>query len=235
MIIIFDYFETLLNCKSIDFNRGLKPVWEKYYKDKCPFEDMKSYGEELFQYLLSMHREEREFAFVREELPLYAEKFGGDTIPMTVEEEADFLMLCNDMEPVPGVVSMLESCKDKHIPMYVLSNSGFSGPALMQVLDRFGIGHYFKRLWSSADFGKIKPCRELFDMVIKEALHDNPLEKREDILFVGDMYGTDIKGANNAGIKSAWINRMNEADTERIATYILGETEQLKELIRDCK
>ena len=57
MILIFDYFETLLSSKSIDFNRGLKVFWEKNYKDKCQFEDIKTYGEELFNYLLSMHGE----------------------------------------------------------------------------------------------------------------------------------------------------------------------------------
>ena len=78
MILIFDYFETLLNSRSIDFNRGLKVFWENHYRDKCPFEDMKAYGEELFQVLLSKHAEGMEFPFVKEELPLYADKFGGD-------------------------------------------------------------------------------------------------------------------------------------------------------------
>ena len=53
MILIFDYFETLLASKSMDFNRGLKVFWEKYYKDRCNFEDMKAYGEELFHHLIS--------------------------------------------------------------------------------------------------------------------------------------------------------------------------------------
>ena len=32
MILIFDYFETIIHNKSMDFNRGLKTMWEKYYK-----------------------------------------------------------------------------------------------------------------------------------------------------------------------------------------------------------
>ena len=61
MIIIFDFFETLLNSKSIDFNRGLYEFWSSYYKDKCPFEDMKAYGEKLFRVLLSKHKEGEEY------------------------------------------------------------------------------------------------------------------------------------------------------------------------------
>lgn len=231
MILIFDFFETLLNNKSIDFNRGLKPMWVKYYQDKCSFEDIKAYGEELFQHLLRLHGEGKEFAFVKEELPLYAEKYGGSVVPMTVEEEADFLMGCNDMELVPGLVSLLEKCSDKHIPMYVLSNSGFGGPALMEVLNRFGIGKYFSGLWSSADFGRIKPCKELFDMVIDTVLHQNPNESKEDIIFVGDMYETDVKGASRAGIAVAWINRKNEIDELQLATYSISETKQLGEIV----
>lgn len=231
MILICDFFETLLNNKSIDFNRGLKPMWEKYYQDKCSFDDIKAYGEELFQHLLSLHAEGKEFAFVREELPLYAKKYGGNVVPMTVEEEADFLMLCNDMELVPGIVSLLEYCKEKQIPMYVLSNSGFSGAALTEVLERFGIGKYFSGLWSSADFGRIKPCKELFDMVIDEVLQQNPGKTQEDILFVGDMYETDVKGASGAGIEVAWINRKNEMDEMQLATYSISGMKELGEIV----
>lgn len=231
MIIIFDFFETLLNNKSIDFNRGLKPMWEKYYHDKCSFDDIKAYGEELFQHLLKLHSEGKEFAFIKEELPLYAQKYGGNVVPMTVEEEADFLMLSNEMEYVPGIVKLLEKCKQKQIPMYVLSNSGFSGTSLMEVLGRFGIGKYFSGLWSSADFGIIKPCKELFDMVIDEVLQQNPGETKENILFVGDMYETDVKGASGAGIEVAWINRKNEMDAMQLATYNISGMEQLQKII----
>lgn len=231
MILIFDFFETLLNNKSIDFNRGLKPMWEKYYQDKCSFDDIKAYGEELFQHLLSLHAEGKEFAFVREELPLYAKKYGGNVVPMTVEEEADFLMLCNDMELVPGIVSLLEYCKEKQIPMYVLSNSGFSGAALTEVLERFGIGKYFSGLWSSADYGRIKPCKELFDMVIDAVLLQNPDKTKKDLLFVGDMYETDVKGASGAGIDVAWLNRKNELDEIQLATYSISGMKELQEIV----
>lgn len=44
MILIFDYFETLLYNKSVVFNSGLKVFWEKNYKEKCRFEDIKIWG-----------------------------------------------------------------------------------------------------------------------------------------------------------------------------------------------
>lgn len=231
MILIFDYFETLLNSRSMDFNRGLKVFWETYYRDKCTFEEMKAYGEELFEVLLSRHKDGYEYPFVREELPLYAEKFGGDVVPLSVEEEADFLMRCNDFELEKGTEEFLAECSKKRIPMYVLSNSGFRGDALMLILDRFGIGKYFSKLWSSAEFGRIKPCREFFELAISTALSENPNEKREDIIFVGDMYDTDVIGAQNAGIKSAWLNKSGAEDPGRLAAYIITTVSGLSDII----
>ena len=231
MILIFDFFETLLDNKSIDFNRGLKPLWEKHYKDKCSFEDICKFGEELFVLFQNMHKEGKEFPFVRDELPLYAEKYGGEVISMTTEEEADFLMMCNDMEHIPGVKEMLDEFEKERIPMYVLSNSGFTAKSLWVVLDRFGIGQYFSNVWSSADFGKIKPCREFFDMAINAVLLEHPEERKEEILFIGDTYRTDIIGAYGAGIKAVWINRKKEEDTLRYATYQIAETSGLFDIV----
>ena len=229
MIFIFDYFETLLNSKSMDFNRGLKVFWEKYYKDRCLFEEIKEYGEELFEVLLQKHKEGIEYPFVEEELPLYAQKFGGDTISMSAREEADFLMTCNEFEINPGMDVFLENCYKRNIPMYVLSNSGFRAEALKEVLERFGIGKYFKAVYSSADFGKIKPCREFFELSIDRALADNPDEKRDNIVYIGDLYETDVIGAVNAGIKVAWLNK-KDAKEDEIATYMVTSAEMLSGL-----
>lgn len=102
-----------------------------------------------------MHAEGKEFSFVKDELPLYAQKYGGDVVSMSVEDEADFLMRCNEFEICSGVESFLDACYQKNIPMYIVSNSGFGAEALKIVLDRFGLGKYFKKLWPSADFGRI--------------------------------------------------------------------------------
>lgn len=231
MILMFDLFETLVNKSFIDFNRGLLPLWERHYCDKCTFEDIKKYGEELFVLLRKYHSEGREFAFVREELPLYAERYGGEVITMDASEEADFMTLCNGMVPAPGIAELLADCEEAGIPMYVLSNSGFTAAALWTSLDRMGIGQYFANVWSSADFGKIKPNREFYESAIDVILRENPQKSREDILFVGDMYETDVLGAHGAGLKVAWINRKGEKDTEHFATYEIAETRDLRNII----
>jgi len=206
LILIFDYFETVIKTHSMDFNRGLKVLWEKYYKDKCSFEEITKVGDEQFQILLDLHKKGLEYRFVADELPEYAKRFGGEVVPMTSDEEADFLMNCNDMEVMPGMTDVLETLKTKGIPMYILSNSGFTAEALTKVLARLGIGKYFEKVWSSADYGKIKPDRGFFDIAIETALKDNPGQQRSDIVFLGDIFETDVIGAHNAGINAIWFD-----------------------------
>ncbi len=227
MMLIFDYFETIVNNISIDFNRGLRIMWEKYYKDKCSFEEICAYGEEEFQYMLKLHGKGLEYAFVKDELPKYAKKFGGQVVNMSVEEETDFLMKCNEVERMPFILETLAEFDKMGIPMYVLSNSGFSGEALAMVLESLGIRKYFKAVWSSADFGKIKPNREFYDMAINSVLQDNPTETKEDIVFVGDTYSTDIKGASNAGIHAIWINHKGEQNVDNLSITIINNTNEL--------
>ena len=231
MILIFDLFQTLVEDNRIDFNLGLRPLWEEHYKDRCSFDEIKDYGEELFVHMQDLHRQGREFSFVKDELPMYAARFGGDVVSMSIEEEAVFLCRCNEERVYDGLKEMLEFYEQEQIPMFVLSNSGFRAGALQLMLDSHGIGKYFKKVWSSADFGKVKPSADFFEMAIKEVLDQYPDCSREEILFVGDTYATDIIGAYNAGIKTVWINRKQAPDDNGFATY---QIKDITDLRNDC-
>ena len=233
MILIFDYFETIIHNKSMDFNRALSEFWKRYYKDKCSFEDISAYGEELFQHLLALHSKGLEYAFVKDELPMYAKKYGGGVINMSPPEEADFLMNCNEMEVMPYIPEALAEFAQMNIPMYVLSNSGFTAAALSIVLERFGIRKYFKEIWSSADYGKIKPSKDFFEMAITSVLADSPEKNREHIVFIGDTYESDIKGATGAGINAIWINHNREKNPDNLPVHCIYDTSELSRLI--CK
>lgn len=232
MILIFDYFETIVHNKSMDFNRGLKDLWEKYYQGKCTFEDITKLGDEQFKHLLKLHEQGLEYRFVKDELPEYGARYGGDIITMTPEEEADFLMRCNEMEVLPSISETLAAFELMGIPMYVLSNSGFTADALSVALERLGIHKYFKNVWSSADFGKIKPNREFFEMAITSALSDNPTATKEDIVFVGDMYETDVRGANSAGIDVIWLNYKNEPNRDNLSLHSINSTDELLDFVK---
>jgi putative hydrolase of the HAD superfamily len=56
------------------------------------------------------------------------------------------------------------------------------------------------------DAGVAKPARPIFDVAIAKTG-----VTAEKILHVGDHPETDIYGAKNAGLRTAWINRTDEA------------------------
>lgn len=231
MILIFDYFETIVHNKSMNFNRGLKDLWEKHYQDKCTFEEITKLGDDQSNHLLKMHEQGLEYRFIKDELPEYALRFGGETVTMSAEEEADFLMKCNEMEVPPAIYEALSAFEQMEIPMYVLSNSGFTANALSIALERLGIRKYFENVWSSADFGKIKPNRDFFELAITSALTNNPAAKREDIVFVGDMYDTDVRGANGAGIDVIWLNYKNEPNKDDLSLHSINDPEELLDIV----
>ena len=70
---------------------------------------------------------------------MYAKKYGGDVVPMSIEEEALFLSRCNTVRVYDGLADMLDVLSEKQIPMYVLSNSGFRAGALQIILDKHEI------------------------------------------------------------------------------------------------
>ena len=205
---------------------------EKYYRDKCSFQEISAYGEELFQYLEELHRQGKEYAFVKEELPMYAKKYGGEIVSMSSEEEADFLMRCNGMENMEHMPETLHEFDRLGIPMYVLSNSGFSAGALSVALERLGIRKYFTKIWSSADYGQIKPCRDFFEMAIKDVLLESSDEKRENIIYIGDTYDTDVVGANAVGTDVIWLNHKGESNRDNLPVYQISDMSELAEVVK---
>ncbi len=86
---------------------------------------------------------------------------------------------------------------------------------------------YFEEVIISGAVGKGKPDKAMF----QHALDRLSLAK-EDVIMVGDNLKTDIKGANQAGIKSIWINRRNENPEEVIPDFEVSELSGLPELIK---
>lgn len=226
MILLFDCFGTIMDFKSVDFDKGLHFMHEKYFLDKCTYEELQAYNLELFHQVEDLHAKEIETSFVKEELPLYAKKFGTEPIYMSPSEEADFMLLTTDLDNFEGLPEQLEELYKQGVAMYVLSNSIYSSKGLKELLDRFEIGKYFRDVWSSSDFGKVKPNKDFFMMGIQNALKDNPHESMDSIVYVGDTYEADVAGATRAGIRSIWINRKEEADEQGIATKIITSHDQ---------
>jgi len=100
----------------------------------------------------------------------------------------------NEVECYVDALPALEQLAAR-FPLVSLSNGNAD-------LDRIGIARFFRFSISSRNFGKAKPAAEIFHAACAG------LDLRPDeVLHVGDDPLMDVVGANQAGLRSAWINR----------------------------
>lgn len=82
-----------------------------------------------------------------------------------------------------------------------------NGPAAVQrgQIQALDIGRYFRHILVSEEVGYSKPHPEIFLRALELAE-----VTREEALFVGDTPETDIAGAQQVGMRTAWLNRREQ-------------------------
>lgn len=96
----------------------------------------------------------------------------------------------------------------KQYDVGIITN-GFKETQLMK-FEKLSMGRFTDRMVISEELGVLKPDPKVFDHATE--LAGVP---REEILYVGDSYSSDIVGGLNAGWKTAWYtNGDEEAETE---------------------
>lgn len=230
-IYLFDLFDTVLkDLSDVEFNRGLKILWERHFVGACSFEEMAEYGVEMYNLLKERQSENDEIAFAKDELPMYCKKFGVKPFTLSYEEEAEIAVAIGENCFLEDTRTLLNYLKSINAPMYILSNSIFSAEALRLTLKRYGADDYFIRVWSSADFGKRKPDRSFFDMAVENILKMNPGYLREDIVFTGNDYKYDAHGGCNAGLATIWLNLLQAPNTDNLPVIEISKMSEIKDL-----
>jgi 2-haloalkanoic acid dehalogenase type II len=100
----------------------------------------------------------------------------------------------NDVELFPDVLSNLEALAE-NFTIIALTNGNAS-------LQKIGIDHLFHDAVTATDVGAAKPAREIFEVAIERSGYS-----AIEILHVGDHPETDVDGAREAGLQTAWMNR----------------------------
>ena len=98
----------------------------------------------------------------------------------------------------PWVIESLETLKAQGYSISVISNSD---GRVAQVLAETGLAKFMDKIYDSQIVGIEKPDAGIFRLALKE-LSISP----EDAIFVGDMFYTDVLGANRAGIKAVHLD-----------------------------
>lgn len=93
-----------------------------------------------------------------------------------------------------------------------------------------GIEEYLDGVFISEKMGVAKPAAKFFELVLREL----GITNRERVLVVGDDLLADIKGGQNAGLDTCWINFDEEENTGSIRPkYTVASFEELYRIVME--
>ena len=100
---------------------------------------------------------------------------------------------------VDGAYELLEKLSKKY-DLYLVSNGTYK--VQEGRLNSSRIKKFFKDIFISEKLGFVKPQKEFFDEVFSKIQNFD----KQSAIIVGDSLSSDIKGGNNAEIKTCWFN-----------------------------
>lgn len=121
----------------------------------------------------------------------------------------------------PGARELLESLSTR-VRLAIVSDTGFaSGQGQDRLLEHHGVRRYFAATIYSMDVGHAKPRPEPFRAAL-DALGAEP----HDVVHVGDIEQTDVKGALAAGMRAVRLDLVRDGG-ESAAEYVARSYEEL--------
>lgn len=232
-VIIFDLYDTVLKDITFDFEAGIMYLYNTFLKEKCSFEELKEYAETFLPLYARRKVDDVEICLIKDEVPFFFEKF--DVEKSASDEELDYNIM-NHMQKVTllsEVRDTLEELQKQGVKMYILSNSIFTGNSAKRLLYDFGILHYFEKLFSSADYGIRKPSEKFYRIAIKEILSEHHEVKKEDILYIGNDYQTDVMGATSVGLDTVWYNVNHLPNQNGIDIWDIDDFRKIIEIVQE--
>ncbi|MBO2517942.1 MAG: hypothetical protein CW338_11855 [Clostridiales bacterium] len=229
--VVFDLYDTLVSIEGMDFFKGLELLYEGYMADACTLDQVKEYNEISFQKYIERHKEEKEYPLMTEEIPDYLAHFG---VNRTVDDpgfEFDFMNRCSKFAVADGVKELLEELCSRGVYMYVLSNSIYSTDCARKLLASLGILHYFREVFSSADYGISKPAEEFFNVAVSAVQRDIPGIEQKDIVFVGDRIDLDAAGACRAGLRGVWLNHKGAENELCLPVRVISDIREVTGIV----
>jgi putative hydrolase of the HAD superfamily len=145
-----------------------------------------------------------DFRFLRKKVLERMAKTAGYSIDLVEPAFAVFDRARNDVVLYPDVQPHLEKLSEKFV-LIALTNGNAN-------LDVIGISRFFRHVVTASEVGIAKPAKPIFDAAVERSGLS-----RDEILHVGDHPETDIDGARQAGLCTAWMNRSDADWPEHLA------------------
>ena len=117
----------------------------------------------------------------------------------------------------------------------VLQCAASNGTKIAQTgkLKNSGLGELFDLVFISEDVGAEKPAKEFFDKALADVEAQIGAFQLDEVLMIGDSLTSDIKGANNAGVKACWYNPSGvPCDKEVQIDYEIKDLHEVYDLLK---
>ena len=210
----FDWAYTLVDLGKEDDRLPLRKVFRYLNSKNLPLPDFEDFLEQLrkiFHPMIENSRitnQEAQFEIALKKLIYQFDISLNEDFSLKKLLEIYYMEVYSERKLYPEVISVLNSLKSIGVRMGVVSNT--TNPRFMKEneMKAAGLEPFFDFAIYSSDTPYRKPHPSIFQLAI-ESLKLKP----EEILFVGDNIRLDIVGAQNVGMKSAWINRERKTNS----------------------
>lgn len=210
----FDWAYTLVDLGKEDDRSPLKKVFRYLSSKNLPLPDFEDFLEQLrkiFHPMIENSRITNQEAHFEIALKKLISQFNislNEDCSLKKLLEVYYMEVYSERKLYPEVISVLNSLQSIGVRMGVVSNT--TNPRFMKEneMKAAGLEPFFDFAIYSSDTPYRKPHPSIFQLAI-ESLKLKP----EEILFVGDNLRLDIVGAQNVGMKSAWINRERKTNS----------------------
>lgn len=118
---------------------------------------------------------------------------------------------------LPGVHDLLDYLKGQGYILGIISNNdGYTE----EKCDEVGIRKHFDFIFDSTNLDMIKPDSRIFHYALSEAGL-----APDQAIHIGDMYGADVMGGDNAGLDVIWVNtrcvsKLNDQEVKEVCDLI---------------
>jgi HAD superfamily hydrolase (TIGR01509 family) len=147
---------------------------------------------------------QHDLSFLRRQALAWHAREAGYPARLADEAFEVFYAARNQVEVFADVVPALDRLRTR-FRLMTLSN----GNADLRII---GLEHYFERTLAARDAGAAKPDRRIFEVMLSAA----GLQAWQ-VLYVGDDPHADVRGARDAGLHVAWVDRFGRSWPEELA------------------
>lgn len=158
-----------------------------------------------------------DFVYLRKKLLETVAVAAGYSVDIVDPAYAVFDAARNQVEIFPDVIPALEAIGQAYTVIAVTNGNAS--------LEKIGVRHLFHDVVTAARAGSAKPAAAIFHEAVRRA----DVTARE-VLHVGDQPEIDVAGAQDAGLRAAWINRHGSEWPEH-----LDEPDAIVESMTDLK